>query len=431
MAKYINRMKEKMRERAKADIDKRRGGSSTLRIPDGMDVEFYKVDSTRAELDIVPYIVSVDNRPDGVEKGELWHTRRYFVHRNVGADEQSYICPKATLGKPCPICEYAAAQRKRGADKEELKELKPKARDLFNVVDLDDGGKFKVWDVSSFLFGEKLQKELTEAEDSDNDAFADLEDGRTLKLRFEKKSFNKNEFYAIDRIDFKPRKPYKDKILDKVVDLDKMLVILSYEELERIFYMEDGPTDRSGEEEDEPKPRRSREREVEEEEEAPRSRRAKRDEDADEEDEPRRGRKRSRDEDEEEDAEEEPRSRRSRSRAEEEDDEEEEAPRRSRSRRDEEEEEEDEPKPRGRSRRAEPEPEEDEEEEEKPRRSSRKKQEQEDDEEEAPKERRSRKSRNDSDEDCPGGGTFGKDNDKFDECDACKKWGECNRALQG
>lgn len=428
MPKYVNRMKEKMRERTEARQAERRGGGTTLRLPDeSSDVEFYKVDSTRAELDIVPYVVSVKDRPDGVEKGELWYTRRYFVHRGVGAEENSYICPKATFGKKCPICEYASAQRKRGADKEVLKELKPKARDLFNVVDLEDGGKLKVWDVSAFLFGDQLDRELKESDDGDNDGFADLEDGRTLKLRFEKKSFNKNDFYAIDRIDFKPRKAYKEKILDEVVDLDKMLVCLPYEELERIFYMDEAPV--RDEDEEEPKSRRAAPVEDDEEEEAPRSRRSKKvEEDEDEEETPKpRSRKHSVDEDEE-DEEERP-SRRGRSRKQEDDeDDEPRSPKHGSEDTDEDEDEEETPKPRKRSRR--PEPEEDEDEEETPKRSRRTKDEDEEEDEPRPRSRRNRESKS-KDEDCPGGGVFGKDNDKFDECDTCKKWGECNRAQQG
>lgn len=424
MPKYVNRMKEKMRERTEARMAERRGGGTTLRLPeDASDVEFFKVNSTRVELDIIPYVVSVKNRPDGVEKGELWHTRRYYVHRGVGAEENSYVCPKATFGKPCPICEYANAQRKKGADKEVLKELRPRARDLFNVADLDDGGKLKVWDVSAFLFGEQLDRELKES-DGDNDGFADLEDGRTLKLRFEKKSFNKNDFYAIDRIDFKPRKAYKEKILDEVVDLDKMLVCLSYEELERIFYMDEAPV--RDEDEEEPKSRRATVEE-DDEEEAPRSRRSRKAEDEDEEEPKPRSRKRSRDE-EEEDEEERPSRRGRSSKQEEDEDDEPRSPKRGSEDTDDEDEEEA-PKPRKRSRRPEPEPEEDEEEE-APKRSRRAKDEDDEEDEPKPRTRRNRESKA-SDEDCPGGGVFAKDNDKFDECDTCKKWGECNRTQLG
>lgn len=400
MAKYVNRMREKMRDRAKARMDEQRGGGTTLRLPEGYtDVEFYKVKGTRVELDIVPYVVTVKDRPDNVEKGELWHTRRYYTHRNVGSDEQSYICPKATAGLPCPICEYAAAQRKRGADREVLKELRPRARDLFNIVDLDDDGKIKVWDVSAFLFGDKLNTELMDSDDPDNDGFADLQDGRTLKLRFEKKSFNKNDFYAIDRIDFKPRKAYKESILDEVVDLDKMLVIPTYEELERLFYMEEAAPAREEEpEEESPRPRRGRTRD-DEDEEKPRGRRAK-----DEEDE----------EPEEEEA---PRPRRSRKVEEEP----EEKPRRGRSRSKEEDSDDDEPEEKPRSRRSK---DDDDEEPPRPKRGS----EDNDDDEEKP---RPRRNRDKDSKECPGGGTFGKDNDKFDECDDCKLWGECNRIAQG
>jgi hypothetical protein len=32
--------------------------------------------------------------------------RTYWVHKGVGPDQRWYVCPKQTLHKPCPVCEY-------------------------------------------------------------------------------------------------------------------------------------------------------------------------------------------------------------------------------------------------------------------------------------------------------------------------------------
>ena len=390
MAKYKSNMRKSMRKAAQARAEKSKGGGTTLRLPDGFgDVKFFKVNKPKVMLDIIPYVVTDKRHPDadaGAEVGTLWPSRRYYVHRGVGAEENSYICPLKTFGKPCPICEYASARARQGGDREELKALRPKARDLYNVIDLDDPDKkIQIFDMSGFLFGDTLTKELIDASD-DEQCFAELKGGYSLKLRFEKKSFNRNEFWAVDRIDFVERKKdYKESIIDETVPLDDILVEPEYKTLEKIFLMSEGVDD----EEEEERPARRRDRDEDEEEEQPKRRRSSKDEEEEDEED-------SKDEEQEEEEEEEAPKKPARNRrpAKDEDEEEdEEEPE------EEEEEPEEKPKKRGRPRREEPE--------------------EEDEEDEEPKSKKGS---------CPYKHKFGVDCDKYEDCDECKKWGACNSA---
>lgn len=399
MAKYKSNMRKNMRKAAQARAEKSKGGGTTLRLPDGYgDVKFFKVNKPKVMLDIIPYVVSDKRHPDadaGAEVGTLWPSRRYYVHRGVGAEENSYICPLKTFGKPCPICEYASARARQGGDREELKALRPKARDLYNVIDLDDPDKkIQLFDMSGFLFGDTLTKELIDASD-DEQCFAELKGGYSLKLRFEKKSFNRNEFWAVDRIDFVERKKdYKESIIEETVPLDDILVEPDYKTLEKIFLMTEGGADEDDEEEERPAKRRARDEE-EEEEQPKRKRPSREEEEEDEED----SKEPEEDEDEEEEAPKKPSKKRP---AKEEDEDEEEDEEDS----DEEEEEEEQPKKRGRRKKAEPEEEEEPDEED-------------EEEEEAPKSKKGS---------CPYKHKFGTDCDKYEDCDECKKWGACNSA---
>ena len=399
MAKYKSNMRKNMRKAAQARAEKSKGGGTTLRLPDGYgDVKFFKVNKPKVMLDIIPYVVSDKRHPDadaGAEVGTLWPSRRYYVHRGVGAEENSYICPLKTFGKPCPICEYASARARQGGDREELKALRPKARDLYNVIDLDDPDKkIQLFDMSGFLFGDTLTKELIDASD-DEQCFAELKGGYSLKLRFEKKSFNRNEFWAVDRIDFVERKKdYKESIIEETVPLDDILVEPDYKTLEKIFLMTEGGADEDDEEEERPAKRRARD---EEEEEQPKRKRPSRDEEEEEDEED--SKEPEEDEDEEEEAPKKPSKKRP---AKEEDEDEEEDEEDS----DEEEEEEEQPKKRGRRKKAEPEEEEEPDEED-------------EEEEEAPKSKKGS---------CPYKHKFGTDCDKYEDCDECKKWGACNSA---
>lgn len=430
--KYKSTMRASVRDRAKAR-DSQGFGLTCLKIPS--DVEIFKPSKKVHNLDIIPYVVTDPKHPDrgddeesGAQVGTLWYSRRYFVHRNVGANRDTYVCPRKTWGQRCPICEYMDARREEGAEKEELAELRPKERQLFNVIDLDeDPDKIKLMDSSYHLFGNQLNKDVLEG-DEEYDGFAELEGGYTLKARFEKKSFQKNEFWECDRIDFKPRKSdYDEDIVEDTVPLDDILVKVPYKELEKIFIMGSNEDEEEDEEETPPKKtirRKSRDEEDE------------RDEDEDEEEDrksskkTRRVKSRDEEEDEDDDDEEEEKSRRkkpikkSSKKVEEDEDE------------DDDEEEEEEEKPSRKRRKSKPEPEDDDEEEE-----GDEDDEDDEEEEEKPRNKRSRRSKtrksNEDDEDeepaprrkCPvKGGKFGKNCEDFDECDSCKLWQACSEA---
>lgn len=321
MAKFKSRMQDKLRKQYQSRMSESRG-NSTLNIPDGKDIEFFKVKKKKYLLDVIPYITTADKHPDGCEAGELWPNRRYFVHRNVGSDERSYVCPNKTFGKPCPICEYAAKRQKQGADKDELSALRPKERDLIHVIDVEeDPKKVLLWDVSSFLFTKALLSQLADEDDPVVYSYAELDGGYTLKIRFKKETLGGREFYEAERIDFVERKKaYKESILDQTLPLDDILTCPSYKELEAAFYMDEERTEDEDEDEEEPKskaksvrkpPVADDEEEEEEEEDEPKPRTSKRraepeEEEEEEEEPPSRRRKAAAKDDEEEEEEDEP-----------------------------------------------------------------------------------------------------------------------------
>ena len=337
-----------------------------LLLPKGVNV-FSAEPGSRTRLDVLPYAVTSDNHPDRNEKleiaipGELWYKRPYKVHRNIGATNETVVCP-ASFGKRCPICEYRAKRLKEGADKEETDALKTSLRNLYAVIPIGSkqhDEKPHVWDISQFLFQNLLNEELQENEEFE--VFPDLEEGLTLRIRFDSKTIGSSKPFAeASRIDFEERDPYDESILKQIPNLDEMLNVLSYQELEKIF-LELDETDIAEEpiEEDEKPARRRRRPEPE--------------EDPEPEEEP-----------------------------------EEKPVRRRKTIPEPEEEPEPEEKPTRRRKQPEPEPEEEPEEEPEP----------------PARKRQSPKSTN-KDERCPHGHRFGVDTDQFDECDRCKIWDDC------
>lgn len=217
------------------------------------DFKIFKEEpGSRVTLDILPYIVTDKRHMDRDEStntavvGETWYKKPYLVHRGVGANNESYVCP-TTIGKKCPICEHRAKLLKEGGDWQDpdIKALRPSKRNLYVVVPLDSKeheAKPHLWDISQFLFQEKLNEEI--GENLDYADFPDLEEGLSLRIRFSEEQFGKNKYAATSRIDFKERDhTYSEKDIKKLPDIDAILNILSYNALEAKFFEYEDDTD--------------------------------------------------------------------------------------------------------------------------------------------------------------------------------------------
>ena len=218
-----------MRDRVKKHAKESRKGTRLLDLSADVDI-WYPDEKCTMEMDILPYEVTSKNHPDGIEPGELWYRRPYFIHF---IDRKPIVCPK-TVGKRCPICEEVERLRKDyETNKELINGLKVREMCLFNFVDpADKKMTVKIFDWSSFKFAQKLEQELDETDDMDDCAFAELDGGSTLKFRISEDSFSGSKYFVTTRLDFRrPRRVYPEDILEKVVNLDECFRIKSYEEL--------------------------------------------------------------------------------------------------------------------------------------------------------------------------------------------------------
>lgn len=234
-------------DKVRANIEKQKSQKSQygyLKLLKGVNV-FKEEPGSRVKLDILPYVVTDPNHPDRDDElgiavpGALWYKRPFKLHRNIGYNNMPLVCP-TSIGKRCPICEYKQRLLKEGKDwrDDSVKALKTYLRNLYIVVPLDNKNYEErpyVWDISDHLFQNKLSIELEENPEYAN--FPDLEDGYTLRIRFTEEQFGKNKFADTSRIDFEKReKKYDKSILDKVSNLDEVLVVLPYEQIEAKFF---------------------------------------------------------------------------------------------------------------------------------------------------------------------------------------------------
>lgn len=217
------------------------------------EINFFSPQEGRNRINIIPYTIKTRNHPL-VRRGE-WdigckdYVMDIFVHRGVGPSEANVLCLKSNYGKPCPICEQSELLKKQGKEKES-KELKPTRRVFYNIQDLKEPDKLKVFETSHFLFEKEL---IDEARDDDEGGFVDFADeeaGKEIKFRCSKVSKSRYEFNEFKSFSFEDReKNIPDELLESAISFDEIMNVPTYEESEKILFGQDEDDDEEQEDE--------------------------------------------------------------------------------------------------------------------------------------------------------------------------------------
>lgn len=215
------------------------GGTMFKNIPP--ETKYYTPEEGKVVLRFLPYVVSDPKHPDGAAApaDDIWYKRPFKRFRNIGAEKKPFISPRS-VGKPCPVLEYyQVAKADPTISDKEANKAKPQEMVMYNVQIVDRKGDVsdpKFWFYSYYNFEKQLKNELMDPDNEDFAAFMDLEGGFDLKVRWAKESFDGNDFFKADMIQFVERDEDIDEdILDQVVDLDNCLVIKEYKDLNNIF----------------------------------------------------------------------------------------------------------------------------------------------------------------------------------------------------
>jgi len=238
------------------------GGTMFQNIPQG--TQFYSPEEGKATLRILPYVVSDPKHPDGemAPAGDIWYKRPFKRFRQIGLDKKPYISPKS-IGKPCPIMEYySAAKADPSIPDKEADRAKPQDMVMYNIQVLDP--KTKKWSDPMFWFfsyanfEKPFKKELMDPDNEEYLTFMDLEGGFDIRVRWEKETFDGHDFLKAGNISFIERDDLDEGILDEVINLDEVLLVKSYKELQNIFLEIDEEGDDKEDDKPEEKPARRR-----------------------------------------------------------------------------------------------------------------------------------------------------------------------------
>lgn len=364
----INKKKGGLSKRYQASYESKesgapaKAGAMDWKKVDG-DVNFFSPIEGKNRINIIPYTIKTKNHPlvkrGEFEVGDKDYVMDIFTHRGVGPSEATVICLKSTYGKPCPICEQSALLRKQGKEKE-AGDLKPSRRVFYNIQDMKEPDKLKVFETSHYLFEKELIDEARDDEEGGFVDFADPIDGKEIKFRasdVQKGTIKYKEFKSFQFID--RDEPIPDELLESAISFDEIMNVPTYEEVEKILFGQDDDDD-----------------------DAPAKKSKREDDDSDEDDDDRPAKKSSKKYDDEDDEpEEKPSKKPAKDRDEDDDDSDDE---------------DDEPKAKKPAKQTEDD--------------------EYDDEPEPPKKSCGK---------CPFGHCFGKDDDKYDDCDDCDVWDKC------
>ena len=230
-----NRDRRQSAARRRAETHSTGFETTMIRIPEGLS--FFEAEAGIRTIDIVPFTAGKGN--PFAEPGELYYERTFWCWRRIGAEEKSYCCLHKTFGEKDPVQEWKTQEAKNpNADQKYLKDLSPKERQLFLVLDQKDQTKIQIWDVSHHLFGKLLDSRIKNSDERmgwDQFYFPDS-DGMSLRLTFEEMSGGGYSWMDVTAIDFIPRDgAIPDKIANHGSCLDDLLVKTPYNDLRRIF----------------------------------------------------------------------------------------------------------------------------------------------------------------------------------------------------
>jgi hypothetical protein len=197
-------------------------------------------------FDIVPYIAG--NYNPHFDKGDEAYVVEIFIHKQVGGGDTSYICPKKTWGKPCPICEHRISELKNGVDWKELQEFNTTKypTSIYNVIvyDSDEEEKkgIQLFIVPHFNMEFKLKglvestpKEIAMGEPPEKLYSDPTEEG--YMISFVRNNLEGANYEALSHQLVKRNYSVEDMI-DQAYCLDELLVIPTYDELWEALYGE-------------------------------------------------------------------------------------------------------------------------------------------------------------------------------------------------
>lgn len=243
----LERLRAKRAERlARREAEVNQQGKEYLNtaiLPKGVSIWFPQGDKpSEHEMRILQFEVKEAANIGGEAVGDFASKRVFKIHYNIGIGGHTIVCP-TSYNQPCPICEaYEAYPKEERLRRDSpASKLKPKNVAIFNALFKEPGEdgknvlKLRVVRGGDYALTSTLNSTLKEeVELNKKDAekiylYDDLELGYWITARFAKTTMTGkggDPFMQITRVDLGYKaepKAVSDKIIEKIVDLDKLI----------------------------------------------------------------------------------------------------------------------------------------------------------------------------------------------------------------
>ncbi len=265
MSEQEQRLRERVK-RSQRDAGKRGLGRASVLDLTAYSPSWYKAlgGKTKNVFDILPFKISQDwysklktraGNTVGLEVGDLDYKLEVPVHRQIGPNNDSFLCLREAFGKACPICEDKFKEFEKGKqdrDEDLIKALNASWRCIYNVYDYNnDKEEIQLFEISYKMFEELLLEEAQpEGDRLEPIYFSSLTAGVTIEWKGKEKSLGKSNFIEATSFEFLQRDAYGEEVLDQVYPLDKMLIIPTYDEVQKA-YLDMSDDEEEGEEREE------------------------------------------------------------------------------------------------------------------------------------------------------------------------------------
>ena len=209
------------------------GGFGPKYLKDGVKSSFWFPKDGKHIIDIIPYLAG-ENDPNAAA-GKPQYVLDVWVHQKVGALQQAFYCPAKNAKKRCPICEKQMEMRKSGDySDEEIKELNPKRRTMYNIVCYDTKEDIKkgvqLWETAHFFFENHIAEISQRPKTGGFIPFSHPDEGKSIAFKISKKG--QNTEYLGHRFEDRDE-PIDDDILESALVLDDLLHIPTLAELKQ------------------------------------------------------------------------------------------------------------------------------------------------------------------------------------------------------
>jgi hypothetical protein len=110
---------------------------------------------------------------------------KLYIHRGVGVDEGSYVCLHMMYKENCPFCNLYK-EFKQSGDEAMAKDLRPKERNIFQVLDTSDNMQSEdvlIMDAPSYQLGEGIRSYCEDPKTKEAYDLSDPLEGREISFK--------------------------------------------------------------------------------------------------------------------------------------------------------------------------------------------------------------------------------------------------------